>query len=269
MNKNPSPWFFFILVLSWSWLFWIPAAMLGISIETPLGAILGLLGLLGPMVCGISFTYFTQDKSGKHDYWLRIVDFKRISVKWYAFILLFVPALMSIAIVLDIFSGGNVAIFTQVLTPFLAAPLSIITFALPIFFIGPFPEELGWRGYVLDKLQKKWNALASSLILGIVWAVWHLPLFFIKDTYQYNQGAWSLWFWLFFIGIIPLSVIFTWIYNNTNRSTLAIILFHFMVVFTMTLSNLTRQTNLYSTLLWIFTAIIITFVCGTKTLTRR
>jgi len=136
----------------------------------------------------------------------------------------------------------------------------ILLQALSIFFIGPFPEELGWRGYVLDRLQAKWNALGSSLILGVVWALWHLPLFFIRDTYQYNQGAWSEWFWLFMIGIIPLAVIFTWIFNNTRRSTLAIILFHFMVVFTDELLNLTMRTDLYSTLLWVIVAMAVTML---------
>jgi membrane protease YdiL (CAAX protease family) len=65
-------------------------------------------------------------------------------------------------------------------------------------------------------LQAHWNALTSSLILGVIWGLWHLPLFFIKGTYQYSKGAWSAWFWQFFIEIIPLSVVFTWIYNNTQ-----------------------------------------------------
>jgi membrane protein insertase Oxa1/YidC/SpoIIIJ len=92
---------------------------------------------------------------------------------------------------------------------------------------------------------------------------------FFKGTYQYGQGAWSAWFWLFFIGVIPLSVIFTWIFNNTRRSTLAVMLFHFMVVFTDELLNLTARTNLYSTLLWILAAIVVTFAWGAKTFTRN
>lgn len=277
VNKNPtsssatlsSPWLFFVVVLGWSWLFWIPAAVLEISFQTTMGAVMGLLGLLGPMLGGIVFTYLTQDKQGRREYWSRIIDLKRIRARWYLVIFLLVPVLMAIAVALDLLSGGNVAIFEKTAAPFLSTPLSIIPFALGIFFIGPFPEELGWRGYVLDRLQARWNALVSSLTLGAVWALWHWPLFFIKDTYQYNQGAWSLWFWLFFIGIIPLAVVFTWIFNNTRRSTLAIILFHFMIVFVDELVNLTMLTNLYSTVLWILAAIVVTVVWGAKTLTRN
>ena len=275
MNKSnsqsvvASPWFFFIVTLGWSWFFWIPAAVLGISVQTRPGAILGLLGLLGPMLAGIGFTFLTQGKEGRRDYWLRIIDLKRIKPKWALVIFLFVPVMMTLTAILDLLSGGSVAPFEKTIASFLAQPLSLVPFALGIFFIGPFPEELGWRGYVLDRLQTKWNALSSSLILGVVWAMWHLPLFFIRDTYQYNQGAWSAWFWLFMVGIIPLAVIFTWIFNNTRRSTAAIILFHFMVVFTDELLNLTMRTDIYSTLLWIVAAIIVTVIRGTKTLTRH
>jgi uncharacterized protein len=268
-SRLSNPCLFFLVVLGWSWFFWILDIIFGLSIQTVTGAIFGLLGLLGPMLGGIILTYLTQDKEAQHDYWLRIIDLKRISAKWYLTIFLFVPVLMIVTTILDLLSGGSIAPFEKAAAPFLVHPLSIIPFMLSIFFIGPFPEELGWRGYVLDRLQTKRNALVSSLILGVVWALWHLPLFFIKDTYQYNQGAWSEWFWLFMIGIIPLAVIFTWIFNNTRRSTLAIILFHFMVVFTDELLNLTMRTDLYSTLLWVIVAMAVTMLWGTKTLVKQ
>jgi membrane protease YdiL (CAAX protease family) len=268
VSKMSSPWLFFVLALGWSWLFWIPAAVLGLSFRTPAGALLGLVGMLGPMLAAIGLTYFTEGVEGKRDYWLRIVDFKRIGPRWYLVIFLFVPVLMSVTACLDILSGGSAEPFKQAARPFLSSPLSIIPYALVTMFIGPFPEELGWRGYVLDRLQTKFNALLSGLILGVVWALWHVPLFFIKDTYQYNQGAWSEWFWLFMIGIIPLSVIFTWIFNNTNRSTLAVILFHFMVNFTDQILNATMRTDLYSTILWILAALVVAVIWGPKTLTK-
>jgi membrane protease YdiL (CAAX protease family) len=101
----------------------------------------------------------------------------------------------------------------------------IIPFALSTFLVGPL-EEFGWRGYAQDCMQASWNRVISSMNLGIVWALWHLPLFFIKDTYQYNLGAGSQSFWLFIVGIVPLTFVFTWIFNNTNRSTLAAMFFH-------------------------------------------
>jgi CAAX protease family protein len=82
--------------------------------------------------------------------------------------------------------------------------LTIVPFALGVFVHGPFPAELGWRGYVLDRLQSRWNVVVSSLILGAIWALWHLPLFFIKDMIHCAQGVWSPWFWQFMLGVIPV-----------------------------------------------------------------
>jgi CAAX protease family protein len=161
--------------------------------SSALGIALEVLGLLGPMLGGIGFTYFTQDNESWREYWSRIVDPKRIPAKWYLVIFLFVPVLMAIAVLLDVVLGGGAVLAQIGKTPFLSAPLTIIPFAVHLFIYGPFPEELGWRGYVLDRLQARWNALVSSLILGATWPLWHLPLFYIKDTYpHYSQGAWSL-----------------------------------------------------------------------------
>ena len=91
----------------------------------------------------------------------------------------------------------------------------------------------------------------------------------MKDTYHYDQGAWSPWFWLFMVQVIASAVIFTWIFNNTRRSTLAAILFHFMINLTAELANLTGRTNFYSTLLWIIAAIAVVRFWSAATLTRR
>lgn len=263
-------WLFFGAVFGWTWFFWILAAALGVSAQSPLGIVLEVLGLLGPMLGGIGFAYFTLSKDGWHEYWLRIVDPRRIGAGWYLVIFLFVPVLMAIAALLDVASGGNAAaLIRERMAPFLSAPSTIFPFVLGVLIYGPFPEELGWRGYALDQLQARWNALASSLILGAIWALWHVPLFFIKDTLFYSQGAGSLWFWLFVAVVIPTAVIYTWIFNNTRRSTLAAILFHFMSNVAYELANVTDRTNLYSSLLWILAAIAVVAWGGGATLMRR
>jgi membrane protease YdiL (CAAX protease family) len=210
------------------------------------------------MLGGIGFTYFTLDDESWREYWSRIVDPKRIPAKWLLVIFLFAPCLMAIAVLLDVALSDN-TVLTKIgerMMPFISAPLTAVPFLLRVFIYGPFPEELGWRGYVLDQLQAKYNALMSSLILGAIWALWHLPLFFIKDMNpHYSQGAWSTWFWLFMGEVIATAVIYTWIFNNTCRSTLAAIIFHFMGNVTAEFSNTTSGTNFYSTLLWIVAAI--------------
>ena len=253
-------WLFFVLVFGWSWLFWIPTAYLGLSIKTPIAILGWSLGGLGPMLGGIVCTYFTKGKEGKHEYWLRIIDLTRITGRWYFVIFLTVPFLIILAIIIDIISGGSGGTLAKVVGVFLSQPITIIPFVLYVFFGGPFVEELGWRGYILDRLQAKWNVLLSSLILGVLWALWHLPLFFIRDTYQYNLGFGSQSFWLFMIEIIAEAVLISWIYNNTRRSTLAAILFHFMINFTGELIAASQRTEIYYSLLWVISAIVVAII---------
>jgi uncharacterized protein len=262
-----SPWYYFAIALGWSWLFWFVAILLGLSIESPAGLALGLLGLLGPMVAGIISTYLTQEKEGRRDYWLRVIDVRRIGARWYAVIFLFVPILFALAVALDLLSGGSGAVWEEAAWQIFANPWAIIPFALSIFMIGPI-EEFGWRGYVLDRLQERWNLTVASSILGVLWSLWHLPLFFFKDSYQYNLGAGSPAFWLFMIGIVPLTFVFTWIFNNTHRSTLSAMLFHFMVNFVGELVALSPRAELYSILLWTVAAIAISMLWGAKSRTQ-
>src|SRR5690349_7136556 len=100
-----SPCIYFVATFAWTWLIWGVAILMGATMET--GAVFGLLGVIGPMVMGISFTYLTRDREGQRDYWKRIIDFKRIPVAWFLVIFLFVPVLNILAALLDVISGGS------------------------------------------------------------------------------------------------------------------------------------------------------------------
>lgn len=263
-----SPWIYFAATFAWTWSLWILALLLGLSMDTAAGFAMLLLGVLGPMVTGIGFTYLTYGQEGRRDYWRRVVDFKRIGVRWYLVILLFAPILNVLAALLDMLLGGIGATWGDAALNFVVAPLSIIPSILFATLI-PFIEELGWRGYSLDRLQAKWSALVSTLILGSVWSLWHLPLFFVEGTYQANLGVGTLEFWVFMIGIVALSFPFTWIYNDTRRSTLAVILFHAMINFTGEVIAITERADAIATTLWIVAAAGIVALWRSKTFTRE
>ncbi|MBK9601636.1 MAG: CPBP family intramembrane metalloprotease [Anaerolineales bacterium] len=276
MNENlkttrpalASPWVYFVATYIWSGIFGGLAILMNLSMETAAGLILVLLAALGPMVMGIAFTYLTRDNEGRRDYWKRVISFKRIPAKWYLIIFIFVPILNGLAALLDVLTGGTGATWGETALNALTNPASII---LSILFatLFPFIEELGWRGYLLDRLQERYSALVSSLILGILWSLWHLPTFFIRDSYQASLGIGTPAFWWFFAGIVPLTFVFTWIYNNTNRSTLAVILFHAMVNFTGELFTLSERADNLSIALWFIAGVILAVVWSAKTFKRR
>ena len=89
------------------------------------------------------------------------------------------------------------------------------------FIMGPLLEEAGWSGFALPRLQSKFTPFKASLILGILWAIWHLPLWFIPGTAQSTMS-----FPMFFIILIALRFIMAWAYNNTNGSLLIAVIFH-------------------------------------------
>jgi uncharacterized protein len=269
-TKLSSPWAYSALVYVYSWAITIPAALSGLRLdESPALMVVYALGGIGPAVVAILLTHLTRDRGGRRDYWRRIVDFKRIPLKWYGVILLTVPALTALAALVDRLLGGQ-GLRLEAAARIVDQPLYIVPFALFILLFGPLPEEIGWRGYALDRLQARWNALASSLILGAAWAVWHLPQFFIRGTYQYGLGLGSPSFWMFLLGGTTISsILYTWIYNHTGRSTLSAILFHFMQNLTGELFEISPRAELYLFALTIVAAAAVVAVWGPKTLAHR
>ena len=79
-------------------------------------------------------------------------------------------------------------------------------------------EEIGWRGFALPRLLERWNAFTASLILGVVWALWHLPYFFFGMPYS---------FLIYALYLLAVSVLMTWIFNHTQGSLLVAVIFHF------------------------------------------
>jgi membrane protease YdiL (CAAX protease family) len=141
----------------------------------------------------------------------------------------------------------------------LSDPLGFVLYLVFVFIYGPLPEEFGWRGYALDRLQKKWSALYSSIILALLWALWHWPMFFMVGTYQSgDQPIGSLRFWIdYLLGIVANTTLMTWIYNNTRRSTLSAIFYHFMMNFT---GEFLALTDLYHYYKVMWTTIIVILV---------
>jgi membrane protease YdiL (CAAX protease family) len=105
--------------------------------------------------------------------------------------------------------------------PLLAQPWMVVPIFLTYFCTGGGNEEWGWRGYALDRLQARWSPLVTSLILGLIWGAWHIPLFFIESTGQYHMSM-----GLFLFSTLGMSILHTWVYNGAGRNLLAAWVFH-------------------------------------------
>ena len=267
--SKANPWKFFVLALGISWFFWMWVILLDWNIWGFPAILFGAFGLFGPALAEVILIFRTHDKEQWRDYWQRVFDIRRIGKKWFLVILLIFPALNAVAILLSALTGSPLPEF-ETAKNLLSESWRILPFAFFILIYGPLPEELGWRGYALDALQARYNALFSSIILGMVWALWHVPLFFMKGQWQHDVLKFgTLDFWTFIFSPIFLSILFTWIYNNTNRSTLSAILFHFMCNFSGNLIPLTKQGRLYSLILIIILSMVVTLIFGAKTLTQN
>lgn len=224
-------WLFIALSYALSWLLWIPTAISGADITTTTWLIPYLLGGFGPSIAGIIIVYQSRDAGLRQDFWERVVDFKRISAGWYLFIVLVFPILFATTVGLTWLFDKSMPGF-EALGQMVANPLSLIGMMAIGILAGPLAEELGWRGVALDRLQARWSPFVSSLILALFWGAWHLPLFFIHGTTQCDYGLGTLSFWLYMIATVPLSILFTWVYNHNDRSILAAVLLHFLYNFT-------------------------------------
>lgn len=234
--ENPGtgagPWPFFAVTFAITWGCWLSVVALDVTAESAVGLVLLLVGLAGPGIAGIAFVYRVYGPAGRADFWDRLTNVRRFGARWLLVILLVPLGVALAAGLIDLLLGGVGPTWGEGVQAFGVDPLALI----PVLFFATLPpllEELGWRGYALDRLQLTWSALNASLILGVVWAIWHLPLFLVEGTYQHDAvGLLTMEFWLFMAGIVALSPAFTWIYNNTERTILGVILLHGWVNFT-------------------------------------
>jgi uncharacterized protein len=204
---------FVVLALAASW---IPLGFLALTgrepFTDPLSTGLWAVGGYGPVVAALVMARVAHGRGG-----LRRLgrDLLRSRVgAWYAVLLLPLPV-VAVAVLVTVTTGGatlEVAGATHWLL-------------LPAIFLGGILfgglEEVGWRGYLLPRLQDRATALVASVAIGLVWSVWHAPLFLIGSTTQASTPV--LWFTL---QAIALSVILTWTYNGTGGSLLLAVLFH-------------------------------------------
>lgn len=214
-----------------SWLLWLPA-ILSRAGQPSLPLIAS--GAFVPSLMGILFTCLAKDRDGRRDFWRRVVDVRPIGWRWWAVILAIFPLAYTVSGVAYSLLGGDLPRFVDILGRLTNLAL-VAELIVANLLISGFSEELGWRGFALDPLQERWGALTGSLVLGLLHALWHTPLFLVPGLSQGEMGLFSLDYFLF-VGMVPLgAVLMTWVYNNTQRSILSAVLLHFSQNFSLDL----------------------------------
>jgi len=253
--QNRSPFKFILLVFAIS----IPLVWL-IGLATSLQFLPGLpassLMVIVPVTAALILAYSENRTVGMAELLKRSFDYRRIRAKiWYAPIFLLMPAVMVLSYVLLLWTG----------TPVPPPQFSILTAGAMFFafLIAALGEEIGWTGYATDPLQNRYGALPASILLGLVWAAWHL----IPLAQVGRSREWMAWWCL---ATVAQRVLIVWLYNNTGKSVLAAVVFHAM-------SNLSWQMfpingSYYDPritgLIVAFVAVVVTIVYGPRRLMR-
>ncbi len=174
-----------------------------------------VLAVYAPSLSGIFLVWRYYGLKGVAGLFRRLFIW-RAPVQWWLFLLLGIPAIVYAAAAIK----GTIA------DPFPFSPWFMAFPALvQSLLLGPVGEEFGWRGLALPLLQRRFAPFWASLILGIVWAIWHAPAFLMSGT---PQSAWS--FGPFFVGLVAITVILTPLFNASRGSLTIAILYHLQMM---------------------------------------
>jgi len=172
-----------------------------------------ILAVYAPAFAAISLVSRYYGIKGLVSYFKRLTLW-RMSISWWLFMVLATPAIFYLAAALT----GTIS------DPFPFSPwYDVIPALLFMLVLGPV-EEFGWRGFALPLLQRRFNPFQASLIIGIIWGIWHLPAFVIGGT---PHSEWV--FAQFFIAAVAISIIMTAMFNASRGSILTVALFHFQL----------------------------------------
>jgi len=196
---------FFAVTFALSWALWSLVAL--VPSGMPLRTALFLPGTFAPAVVALWLAPNRQALIDRVFQW-------RVPIRWYVFALGYLAAVkVAAAIVYRIALGGWPVV----------EPGPWFLFVAGILLSTPFQagEEIGWRGYALPHLTQRFGLGAASVILGVIWAAWHLPLFFIRATDTTGTS-----FPLYLITVTAISVAMAWVYARTGGSLLLVMLMH-------------------------------------------
>ncbi len=218
------PWVFLLVGFAISWSIWIPVACTGRDYQsTPLLLVGMLVGAFGPGLTAIILTFINREKHDFQDFQNRIYGLRRIRPYWILIILALWPALHAGAIGISQLFDAPIP-DSPFLEELIAQP-NTIPLIIFLYFLQAGVEEIGWRGYLQEKLGGLFSVPVSALLTGLFHTIWHLPLFWVVGSNQIKMGF-GTDFLVFVVFVVSSAIYSAWCYYGNNRSIMAAALLH-------------------------------------------
>jgi CAAX protease family protein len=258
---------FFVMAFAFSWIAWSPWVLseegVGLLPYELSGAASGLLNafaiLLGPTLSAFIITGVTEGRSGIRRLLSRIVLW-RVGLRWYLLALIGIPVVMALG---TLILPGGLSSLLGLGPGYLLTYLS--TYVLVVILGGPLFEEPGWRGFALPRLQPLHGPLVGTLILGLLWALWHLPEFLVPAWAESSGGSGFFAIVKFVLIAIAFAIVTTWVFNNTKGSVFMAILVHASIdTFSIPVGRLASPSAVANSLLLSFGVLALVLVVLTR-----
>lgn len=225
IRSYKHPLCFYLLCTVIPWFFWFIAAYLShlsSASDAMISGVLGIIGLASPAV--IAFVMMRQDPELRYDILPRLFSFKKIKPVY-----LFLTCFLMLGSIL--LAQGISLLFGYSSHQFAFSEHNSFTYNLfsgwIMLFLAPVLEEFAWHSYGTDALRKRYNLFTTSLVFALFWALWHVPLAFIKNYYQSNliESGW-IYSMNFIVSLVPFVLLMNWLYYKTKRNITVAIIFH-------------------------------------------
>src|SRR5215217_1562671 len=253
---------FLVLTYVFTWAIESPLVFLTDSVTAIQGLVLVILASNVPSAVAIVLTAIFLGRGALRKLLARLLIW-RVSLFWYLVVFLGPVVLVGGVVLLNALMGGPALSLGMTLVG------ATIFFAFSVVPGSALGEEIGWRGYVLPRLQGRMSALSAALLIAPIWGLWHLPIWLTGDPVKTPT-----FYVAFFASVFPMSILLTWVYNSTGGSLLMVVLAHatFNLPITLTIDDLGTRGRVPSLLyfgLLAVAAIVVVFWAGPENLSRK
>ncbi len=258
IKKYNRPILFYLLATVIPWVLWFSAGY--ISQIHPysdqylkIASVVAFTGLLGPV--GVSYFLIRSDPELLNDVYIRLFSFKSIKPIYFFIACFLMLGSILLAQAISLIFGYSSSQFV------VTGDFTFTSGIFPVWFmlvIAPIMEELGWHSYGTDCLRNKMNLFKTSLLFGVFWAVWHIPLGTIRDYYQSNlvETGW-IYGVNFMVSVVPFVLLMNWLYYKTGRNITLTIIFHITAGFFNEIFSTHPDSKIIQTILLLLLATII------------